>query len=178
MVYLILPVGQKPPTRQHIAIVFQPQAGWVIFSYTPGWVLLGPVTGGAFRAHMSISSLYNSHVWVMSRSSSGRPVKNKCTEIIFNVESFMISANLQYPKLFPLELCFYQFCNKPHAIPSISICINWYWKLNDAYMCLWTMSILIQILACRLFSTKPLSKSMMIFVNWPQVTNLFNLCRN
>ena len=94
---------------------FQPQTGWAILSYTPGWVLLGPVTGRAFRAHLAISPLYNSHVWVMSMSSSGRPVKNKCAEIIFNVVLFIICANLQYPKLFPLELCFYQFCNKPQC---------------------------------------------------------------
>ena len=55
------------------------------------------------------------YVWVMSMSSSGRSVKNKCTEIIFNVVLFIICANLQYPKLFPLELCFYQFCNKPQC---------------------------------------------------------------
>ena len=81
--------------------------GWGIFSYTPGWVLLGPVTGGPFRAHFAISKsvihwdrffgmynlednydigiywrdialatpLYDSHVWVMSMNSSGKPVK-------------------------------------------------------------------------------------------------------
>ena len=68
-----------------------------------------------FRAHLAISPLYNSHVWVMSMCSSGRPVKNKCTEIVFNIVLFIICANLQYPKLFPLGLCFYQFCNKPQC---------------------------------------------------------------
>ena len=71
--------------------------------------------GGTFRAHLAISPLYNSHVWVISMSSSGRPVENKCTEIIFNVVLFIICANVQYPKLFRLELCFYQFCNKPQC---------------------------------------------------------------
>ena len=92
---------------------------------------------------------------------------------------FIICANLQYPKSFPLELCFYQFCNQPQCY-SFNFYMYWLilkikWRI---YMCLWTMSILIQVLACLLFSTKPSSKSTVIFVNWPRVTNLFNLGRN
>ena len=61
----------------------------------------------------------------MSMSSSGRSVKNKCTEIIFNVVLFIICANLQYPKSFPLELCFYQFCNKPQCNSFNFLKIKW-----------------------------------------------------
>ena len=35
-----------------------------------------------------------------------------------------------------------------------------------AYMCQWIGSALVQIMACRLFGTRPLSKPILFFVNW------------
>ena len=39
---------------------------------------------------------------------------------------------------------------------------------SDAYACLWTVSILVQIMVCRQFGVKPLSESTMTLCQWNQ----------
>ena len=54
---------------------------------------------------------------------------------------------------------------KISAILSQPQCINPH-SPSTAYMCQWIRSALVQIMACRLFGAKPLSKPMLFIVNW------------
>ena len=57
----------------------------------------------------------------------------------------------------------FSFCRENTIIPQI---IPYSFWLYAAYMCQWIGSALVQIMACRFFSAKPLSKPSCVIVNW------------